>query len=215
MTAQLIDGIALSRQMRAEVAQRAAALSARGHPPGLAVILVGDDPASQVYVRNKVKACEECGVRSIFERYDASLPEAELLARIAALNADTGRARHPGAAAAATPHRPAEGHRRHRHAQGCRRLLAALGRQPDGRRTRPAPGHALRLHEAAAKHGRGCCAASTPWSSAAATPSASRWRCCCCRPTPPSPSATAPRPTWACTRARPTSWWPRSGGATR
>lgn len=89
MTAQLIDGIALSRQMREAVAQRAAALSARGHPPGLAVILVGDDPASQVYVRNKVKACAECGVRSIFEHCDASLPEAELLARIAALNADT------------------------------------------------------------------------------------------------------------------------------
>jgi len=90
MTAQLIDGTALSRQMRADVAQRAAALSARGTRPGLAVILVGDDPASQVYVRNKIKACEECGVRSIFERYDATLAEAELLARIAALNADAG-----------------------------------------------------------------------------------------------------------------------------
>ena len=90
MTAQLIDGTALSRQMRADVAQRAAALSARGTRPGLAVILVGDDPASQVYVRNKLKACEECGVRSIFERYDATLAEAELLARIAALNADAG-----------------------------------------------------------------------------------------------------------------------------
>lgn len=88
MTAQVIDGNALSRQLRAEVAQRAAALTARGHQPGLAVILVGDDPASAVYVRNKVKACEDSGVRSVFEKYDASLSEAALLERIAALNAD-------------------------------------------------------------------------------------------------------------------------------
>lgn len=88
MTAQLIDGNALSRQLRSEVAQRAAALTARGHQPGLAVILVGEDPASAVYVRNKVKACEDSGVRSIFEKYDADLSEAALLARIKALNAD-------------------------------------------------------------------------------------------------------------------------------
>ena len=88
MTAQLIDGTALSRQVRAEVAGRAAALAARGVTPGLAVILVGDDPASAVYVRNKVKACEEAGMHSVLERYDASLGEAQLLSRIAALNDD-------------------------------------------------------------------------------------------------------------------------------
>ncbi|MBT9599238.1 MAG: bifunctional methylenetetrahydrofolate dehydrogenase/methenyltetrahydrofolate cyclohydrolase FolD [Vitreoscilla sp.] len=88
MPAQIIDGNALSRQLRAEVASRAAALTARGHPPGLAVILVGADPASAVYVRNKVKACEDSGVRSVFEKYDADLSEAALLERIAALNAD-------------------------------------------------------------------------------------------------------------------------------
>ena len=88
MTAQLIDGTALSRHIRAEVAQRAAALAARGHRPGLAVILVGEDPASQVYVRNKVKACEEHGLHSVFEKYDATLSEADLLARIDALNQD-------------------------------------------------------------------------------------------------------------------------------
>jgi len=88
MTARLIDGTALSKQIRAEVAQRANALTARGHQPGLAVILVGEDPASQVYVRNKVKACEEHGLRSVFEKYDASLSEADLLARIDALNQD-------------------------------------------------------------------------------------------------------------------------------
>ena len=88
MTAQLIDGTALSTQIRAEVAQRAAALSARGHPPGLAVVLVGDDPASLVYVHNKVKACHAAGLHSVFEKYEATLTEAELLARVAALNAD-------------------------------------------------------------------------------------------------------------------------------
>ncbi|MEI8325418.1 MAG: bifunctional methylenetetrahydrofolate dehydrogenase/methenyltetrahydrofolate cyclohydrolase FolD [Betaproteobacteria bacterium] len=88
MTAQLIDGNALSRQLRTEVAQRSAALKARGITPGLAVILVGADPASAVYVRNKVKACADTGVRSVFEKYDATLGEAALLTRIAALNAD-------------------------------------------------------------------------------------------------------------------------------
>jgi methylenetetrahydrofolate dehydrogenase (NADP+)/methenyltetrahydrofolate cyclohydrolase len=88
MTAQIIDGVALSKHIRAEVGRRAAALAARGTPPGLAVILVGDDPASAVYVRNKVKACQEHGLHSVLEKYDATLPEAELLARIAALNAD-------------------------------------------------------------------------------------------------------------------------------
>jgi len=88
MPAQLIDGNALSRHMRAQVAERAAALSARGHQPGLAVVLVGDDPASQVYVRNKVKACHDAGLHSVFEKFDATLTEAELLARIDALNAD-------------------------------------------------------------------------------------------------------------------------------
>lgn len=88
MPAQIIDGNALSRQIRAEVAQRAAALIARGTRPGLAVVLVGEDPASQVYVRNKVRACEESGLHSVLERYPASLSEAELLARIDALNLD-------------------------------------------------------------------------------------------------------------------------------
>ena len=86
--AQRIDGTALSVQIRRQVGERAAALAARGRKPGLAVILVGDDPASAVYVRNKVKACQEHGLHSVLETYNASLGEAELLARIAALNAD-------------------------------------------------------------------------------------------------------------------------------
>jgi len=88
MTAQLIDGNALSQQLRGEVATRAAALSGRGLKPGLAVVLVGDNPASQVYVRNKVKACQDVGFHSVLEKYDASLTEAELLARVEALNND-------------------------------------------------------------------------------------------------------------------------------
>ena len=88
MTAQTIDGNALSRQLRADVAGRAAALTARGTTPGLAVVLVGDNPASQVYVRNKVKACEDNGLHSVLEKYDADLSEADLLARVEALNAD-------------------------------------------------------------------------------------------------------------------------------
>ncbi|MFN3811921.1 MAG: bifunctional methylenetetrahydrofolate dehydrogenase/methenyltetrahydrofolate cyclohydrolase FolD [Roseateles asaccharophilus] len=88
MSAQLIDGNALSKQLRGEVAQRAAALTAQGVKPGLAVILVGEDPASQVYVRNKVKACGDAGLHSVLEKYEATLSEAELLARIDALNKD-------------------------------------------------------------------------------------------------------------------------------
>jgi len=87
-SAARIDGTAIAREVRADVARRATRLAAAGHVPGLAVILVGDDPASQVYVRNKIKACAEAGIRSIHETYPAELSEAALLDRIAALNAD-------------------------------------------------------------------------------------------------------------------------------
>ncbi|MBA3592289.1 MAG: bifunctional methylenetetrahydrofolate dehydrogenase/methenyltetrahydrofolate cyclohydrolase FolD [Pseudomonadota bacterium] len=88
MTAQLIDGNALSKQLRGDIARRAAALSARGATPGLAVVLVGENPASQVYVRNKVKACQDSGLHSVLEQYPATLSEADLLARVDALNRD-------------------------------------------------------------------------------------------------------------------------------
>jgi methylenetetrahydrofolate dehydrogenase (NADP+)/methenyltetrahydrofolate cyclohydrolase len=88
MTAKIINGIELSHTLRTEVAKRAAALTAKGQQPGLAVILVGDSQASQVYVRNKIKACEENGIHSVFEKYDAAMTEAELLARVDALNHD-------------------------------------------------------------------------------------------------------------------------------
>ena len=89
MTAQKIDGNALSQKLRAEVTLRTTALKAKGITPGLAVILVGENPASQVYVRNKVKACEDSGLHSILEKHPASLTEASLLNRINALNQDT------------------------------------------------------------------------------------------------------------------------------
>jgi len=88
MTATIIDGNALSKKLRAEVATRAAALTARGHQPGLAVVLVGDNPASEVYVRNKIKACEDNGLYSSYDRYPESLSEADLLKRIDELNHD-------------------------------------------------------------------------------------------------------------------------------
>ncbi len=88
MSAQLIDGIALSRHIRTDIAARVQTLKARGVTPGLAVILVGDDPASAVYVRNKVKACNETGMHSLLETYPASMTEAQLLDRVQALNQD-------------------------------------------------------------------------------------------------------------------------------
>ena len=87
-TASIIDGNALSAQLRADVMHRADALKARGITPGLAVLLVGENSASQVYVRNKVKACADAGLHSVLERYEADMTEAALLARIDALNKD-------------------------------------------------------------------------------------------------------------------------------
>jgi methylenetetrahydrofolate dehydrogenase (NADP+)/methenyltetrahydrofolate cyclohydrolase len=88
MTAQIIDGVALSKKLRDQFAQQTQDLIQRGIQPGLAVILVGEDPASQVYVRNKVKACEQAGFHSMLDRQPATLPESELLARVQALNND-------------------------------------------------------------------------------------------------------------------------------
>lgn len=86
MTAQLIDGKALSLQIRAQIKVRTEALRRAGITPGLAVVLVGGDPASQIYVRNKMKACAEAGIHSTFEHHEDSISEPELLAHIRALN---------------------------------------------------------------------------------------------------------------------------------
>jgi methylenetetrahydrofolate dehydrogenase (NADP+)/methenyltetrahydrofolate cyclohydrolase len=89
MTAQKIDGNALSQKLRADVTLRTTALKVRGITPGLAVILVGENPASQVYVRNKVKACHDSGFHSLLEKHPDSLTQDALLDRIDALNHDT------------------------------------------------------------------------------------------------------------------------------
>ena len=88
MTAQIIDGKALAKSLRVQFRERVAQLKTQGVAPGLAVILVGDNPASKVYVGNKVKACEECGVASFHHSLPAEASEADVLALIARLNAD-------------------------------------------------------------------------------------------------------------------------------
>lgn len=87
--ANVVDGVAVSKQLRDEVSKRAAALKEAGVTPGLAVLLVGDDPASAVYVRNKVKACEQGGLYSRLDRLPHTTSEEELLARIQELNSDS------------------------------------------------------------------------------------------------------------------------------
>jgi len=88
MSAHIIDGNALAQHWREQVARDCVDLQARGVKPGLAVLLVGDNPASQVYVRNKVKACDQAGLHSVLEQLPANLSESDLLARVDALNRD-------------------------------------------------------------------------------------------------------------------------------
>ena len=88
MTARLIDGSAVAAIVRAEVAARAAALQARGVVPGLAVILVGDDPPSQIYVRSKAKACVAAGMHSEIVALPVDASQADLDAAIDRLNGD-------------------------------------------------------------------------------------------------------------------------------
>ena len=88
MTAALMDGVAVSKAIRAQWQQRVGALKARGVTPGLAVILVGDNPASQVYVRNKVRACGEVGLYSEVHPYPANVSQETVLAKIEELNQD-------------------------------------------------------------------------------------------------------------------------------
>jgi methylenetetrahydrofolate dehydrogenase (NADP+)/methenyltetrahydrofolate cyclohydrolase len=88
MAATIIDGKAIAAKVRGEVAAGVAELVARGTTPGLAVVLVGDDPASAVYVRNKTKAASECGVHVFDHKLPASTSEAELLALVYELGSD-------------------------------------------------------------------------------------------------------------------------------
>lgn len=89
MPAQLISGTELAASIREKISKRAAELTARGHQPGLAVVLVGEDPASEVYVRNKVAACKNAGFKSEFHRLPASVSQAELLEKVETLNKDS------------------------------------------------------------------------------------------------------------------------------
>ena len=88
MSAQILDGKALAAEIRSEVKTQIAALAEKGVSTALAVILVGDDSASQVYVRNKIKACADTGIRSLEFRMPAETTQQQLLAKIAELNAD-------------------------------------------------------------------------------------------------------------------------------
>ena len=89
MSGQIIDGRAVANDLKREVRAQSDALVARGlRRPGLAVILVGDDPASEIYVRNKRKACEECGIVSVSHDLPQSITQTELLALIQDLNRD-------------------------------------------------------------------------------------------------------------------------------
>lgn len=88
MAAQLLDGKSLAAQVRAGVKEKVSQIAQRGIRPGLAVILAGDDPASKVYVRNKVRACDDTGVASFLFEYPPSVSENALLERVAALNED-------------------------------------------------------------------------------------------------------------------------------
>lgn len=88
MSAIIIDGAAMAKQVLAEQKMRAERLSQQGRPPGLAVVLVGDDPASAVYVRSKERACREAGVHSFDTRLPATTTEQELLQKVDTLNRD-------------------------------------------------------------------------------------------------------------------------------
>lgn len=88
MAADIIDGKAIAARIRADLSREAQALTARGVRPGLAVVLVGDDPASQVYVRKKTEACAEAGFRAFDHRLPASTSESDLLALVRRLNVD-------------------------------------------------------------------------------------------------------------------------------
>jgi methylenetetrahydrofolate dehydrogenase (NADP+) / methenyltetrahydrofolate cyclohydrolase len=88
MSAKILDGKALAARIKGELAQTVTALGARGIEPGLAVVLVGEDPASQIYVRNKTTSCAQAGIRTFDHRLPATTPQSELLALVKKLNAD-------------------------------------------------------------------------------------------------------------------------------
>ena len=149
--ARIIDGKAAAAALRAEIGREVAAIKAGGGlVPGLHVVLVGDDPASRVYVASKEKLAAEIGMNSVAHRLPAETSEAELLAKLAELNADDSvdgiLVQLP--LPQAYRHRPH--HRRHRPGQGCRRPASDQCRPARRRQGRARALHAARLHAAAA-----------------------------------------------------------------
>lgn len=88
MSARIIDGKGIAQEIRAELAKKVGEMTAQGNQPGLAVVLVGDDPASAVYVRQKRRACEEIGIRSVIHRLPADISQQELLSLVEECNQD-------------------------------------------------------------------------------------------------------------------------------
>ena len=211
MTAKILDGKAVAAKERAKSAARAADfISKYGRAPGLAVVKVGEDPASAVYVRNKRKACEECGIASFAHDLPATTTRAELLALIKTLECRRPRRRHPAAAAAAEGSRQHRDHGHHRSREGRRWLSSDQHRVVSAEASGPAALHALGRHPARRRNTSSISSACAPAWSAPRTSSAVRWRWNCCWRARRSPCATRARAICAAKSNAPISWSRRS-----
>ena len=202
MTARIIDGKAIAADLRGKIAGEVARLkSAHALTPGIAVVLVGENPASEVYVRNKSKAVAEAGMRAFDRKLPATTGEAELLTLIAELNADAS----VNGILVQLP-LPGRSIRKKSSPRSIRpRTSTASIRSMSGGWRAGCRGW-CRARRSAACCWRSPCIPRLPawrrWWSAAPTSSASRSRSCCWRRTPPSPSAIPRRATWpACAGA--------------
>ena len=150
MAAQIIDGKAIAEEVRREVAADVAAWVAAGNdPPGLATVLVGEDPASAVYVGGKQKATHEVGMLGFDHRLAADTPQAEVEALLAELNADPRVSGILLQLPTPRPHRRQRADLADRPGQGRRRAHAGVGRAAGQGPARPAAVHAGRVHGAA------------------------------------------------------------------
>ena len=179
MAATILDGTKIASEIRAEVAGEARALAEAGMRPGLAVVLVGHNPASEIYVRGKVKSCEEVGIYSEKHTPPDTVTTDELLALVDDLNRrdeiDGILVQLPLPAAGGLQESPAGG----RSGERRRRLPSHERRLPLDPAPGPGPVHPGRRDGNAAPHPHRSRWQDRPWSSGAATSSASRWRCCC------------------------------------
>ena len=133
MSAVRMDGKALSAKVRSSILAETEQLKQQGITPGLAVIIVGNDPASEIYVRNKEKACAECGFYSEKYALPAETSQDELLGLIDQLNHSPADLGHPVPAAGAGPHLRAGGDQCHRPEKGCRCVPPGQCGQDHGR----------------------------------------------------------------------------------